>query len=287
MAHPPRRGPRTGTRPLSAATDQPNRAPLIPDGLDATIVLLRHGESAWITEGRFQGQGDSPLTELGLRQMSAAADRLAHPDRPPTLPIPAGPPAAIVHSPLSRTSSAAVLVADALAAGGPDATATPRAERGLLEIGQGEWEGLLGTDIAARWPDALAGWRHDPLSSWAPGGESLLDVDGRVRAFLAPLLGELARGRAPGSHNRSQVLGYRDPATDIPWALLVGHDGVFKVLLLALLELPLTRFWAFPFALGGITIVELRGGRGRLRAHNLVDHLAALESEAARPAGAL
>jgi broad specificity phosphatase PhoE len=287
VAHPPRRRPRTGTRPLSGATDQPNREPLIPDGLDATIVLLRHGESAWITEGRFQGQGDSPLTELGLRQMAAAADRLAHPERPPTLPIPAGPPAAIVHSPLSRTATAAELVANALAADRPDALTKPRPDPGLLEIGQGEWEGLLGAEIAGRWPDILGGWRLDPLSSWAPGGESLPDVDARVRAFLGPLLVELARGRAPGTHNRSQVLGYRDAAIDIPWALLVGHDGMFKVLLLALLDLPLTRFWAFPFALGGITIVEIRGGRGRLRAHNLIDHLAELESEAARPTGAL
>ena len=259
---------------------------MIPDGLDATIVLLRHGESQWITEGRFQGQGDSPLTELGLRQMAAAAARLAHPERPPTLPIPEGPPAAIVHSPLSRTAAAAALVAEAFVDVRPGAP-VPRSDPGLLEIGQGEWESLLGAEIATRWPDVLGGWRQDPLTAWAPGGESLLDVDARVRASLAPLLGELAHGRAPGTHNRSQVLGYRDPDREIPWVLLVGHDGVFKVLLIALLDLPLTRFWSFPFALGGITIVEIRAGRGRLRAHNLVDHLAELESEAARPSGAL
>lgn len=250
-------------------------------------MLLRHGESAWITEGRFQGQGNSPLTDLGRRQMAAAAERLAHPERPPVLPIPTGPPAAIVHSPLSRTAAAAALVAETLLTVWPDAATVPRADPGLLEIGQGEWEGLLGAEIASRWPDVLGGWRQDPLSSWAPGGESLLVVDARVRAFLRPLLAELAEGRAPGTHNRSQVLGYRDAEIEIPWALLVGHDGVFKVTLLALLDLPLTRFWAFPFALGGITIVEIRGGRARLRAHNLVDHLAELESEAARPIGAL
>jgi probable phosphoglycerate mutase len=259
---------------------------LIPDGLDATVVLLRHGESQWITEGRFQGQGDSPLTELGLRQMAAAAERLAQPERAPALPIPAGPPAAIVHSPLSRTAAAAALVAEALVEAQPGVP-VPRAEPGLLEIGQGEWESLLGAEIGTRWPDVLGGWRQDPLSAWAPGGESLPDVDARVRAFLGPLLGELAHGRTPGTHNRSQVLGYLDPALEIPWALLVGHDGVFKVTLLALLDLPLTRFWTFPFALGGITIVEIRGGRGRLRAHNLVDHLGELESDAARPTGAL
>lgn len=243
-------------------------------------------------EGRFQGQADSPLTELGRRQMAAAAARLRDPARPPTLPIPPGPPLAILHSPLSRTAAAAGLVAQAVGIVHPGAVPAPRADAGLLEIGQGQWEGLPGAEIATRWPDELAGWRRDPLTAWAPGGESLPEVDGRVRMMLGPLLSDLADGRPPGTHNRSQVLGYRDAELEIPWALLVGHDGVFKVLLLALLDLPLTRFWTFPFALGGLTIVEIRGGRGRLRAHNLVDHLAELEREAGaspadRPAGAL
>src|ERR1700704_5278682 len=63
---------------------------------------------------------------------------------------------------------------------------------------------------------------------------------------------------------------------DAPWTLLVAHDGIFKVVLLTLLDLPLDRFWTFPFALCGITVVELRDGRGILRAHNLTEHLAPL-----------
>ena len=51
--------------------------PLIPDGLDATLVLVRHGESTYIAEGRFQGRADSPLTEIGERQAALVAARLA------------------------------------------------------------------------------------------------------------------------------------------------------------------------------------------------------------------
>lgn len=145
-------------------------------------------------------------------------------------------------------------------------------------------------EISDRWGDVLEGWRRDPLTAWAPGGESLAEVDGRVRAGLAVLLAALAHGREPGTLNRSQVLGYADHGGDEPWAILVGHDGTFKVTLLALLDLPLARFWSFPFALCGLTIVEFRGGRARLRAHNLVDHLgplAANATAASRPAGAL
>ena len=81
---------------------------------------------------------------------------------------------------------------------------------------------------------------------------------------------------------RSHVLGYDDATSTDPWSLLVAHDGVFKVVLLALLDLPLARFWSFPFALCGITVVEFRAGRPRLRAHNLTDHLAPLDDAAVR-----
>lgn len=66
-----------------------------------------------------------------------------------------------------------------------------------------------------------------------------------------------------------------------PWTILVGHDGIFKVTLLTLLDLPLERFWAFSFALGGISVVDFLGGRPVLRAHNLVEHLAPLLDEQA------
>jgi broad specificity phosphatase PhoE len=257
--------------------------PLLPADIDATIVLLRHGESAWIAEGRFQGQADAPLSALGRRQAALAADRLAHPARPPALPIPAGPPIAILTSPLSRTADTARAVSDAMRDPGSfDVSIGPEPDRGFLEIGQGEWEGLPGATIAERWADVLAGWRRDPVSAWAPGGESLAVVDARVRASLAMLGDRLAAAAPRGGAFRSHVLGYGDAAVDEPWALLVGHDGVFKVTLMALLDVSLDHFWSFPFALCGISVVELRHGRARLRAHNVADHLAPLEDEAAR-----
>jgi probable phosphoglycerate mutase len=265
-------------------TDDP-RPPVVPPGLDATIVLLRHGESEWVAQGLFQGQGDSPLSPTGRRQASLAAERLAHAHRPPALPVPTGPPISIVHSPLSRTTETATLVASAIAApdglGGPVAV---RADTGFLEIGQGEWEGVPSTTVAERWREVLDGWRDDPLTAWAPGGESLPEVDARVRIALGRLLGELTAASPNDAFERSPVLGYTDLPSNEPWTVLVGHDGVFKVTLLALLDLPLSRFWMFPFALCGITVVELRDGRPRLRLHNATDHLAPLESEAAAEA---
>ena len=271
--------------PIEPGPGEPT-PPLIPAGLDAVLAFIRHGESEWVAEGRFQGQGDSPLSELGRRQALLTARRIARRARRPALPLPSGPPRSIVHSPLARAAETAQVVARAVSGGrGADAVEAPvplRPEPGFTEIGQGEWEGLPGAEVVERWGDLLQKWRQDPLTAWAPGGESIPEVDVRVRTALRSLLEDLASAAPPGSGNRSQVLGYGDLPSDEPWSIVVGHDGVFKVALLALLDLPLARFWVLPFALCGITIVEIRGGRPRLRLHNATDHLSSLETEAER-----
>jgi len=271
--------------PIEPAPEEPT-PPIIPPGLDAVLAFVRHGESEWVAEGRFQGQGDSPLSELGRRQALLTARRIGRRSRRPALPLPSGPPRTIVHSPLARATETAELLARAVSGGrGEDALAAPvpvRPEPGFLEIGQGDWEGLPGAEVVERWGDLLEQWRRDPLTAWAPNGESIPEVDVRVRMALATLLGDLAAAAPPPTTGRSQVLGYGELPSDEPWSIVVGHDGVFKVALLALLDLPLARFWVLPFALCGITIVEIRNGRPRLRLHNATDHLASLETEAVR-----
>ncbi|MCU0483578.1 MAG: histidine phosphatase family protein [Chloroflexi bacterium] len=66
-----------------------------------------------------------------------------------------------------------------------------------------------------------------------------------------------------------------------PWTILVGHDGAFKLVLLALLGLPLAHFWSFTQTTTGIAVVDLRNGRAVVRAWNRTEHLAPLEREAA------
>ena len=259
---------------------------LIPSGLNASLAFVRHGESEWVAKGLFQGQGDSPLTDLGRRQALLTARRIARRARRPMLPLPVGAPHAIVHSPLARAAETATLIGRAVSTGrGEDAVAAPvplHPEAGLLEIGQGEWEGLPGAEIVERWGPLLEEWRRDPLAAWAPGGEALADVDERARAALRTLLADLATVAPAAEGVRSQVLGYADLPFEDPWTIVVGHDGVFKVAMLALLDLPLARFWTLPFALCGITVVEIRNGRPRLRLHNATDHLADLQTDDAR-----
>ena len=258
---------------------------IVPPGLDATLVLLRHGESEWIVENRFQGQSETPLSPAGLRQAALAGRRLARPHDSPALPVPQSRPRDIVHSPLARTTQTARAVADAIASA--DGADVPmRAEPGFIEIGQGEWEGLHQDDIAARYADTLSGWRRRPWEVWAPGGESIAAVQERVRPALVDVLDGLGRDYPRGSLDRPQVGGYAGAGHQAsqPWSIVVGHDGVFKVVLLTLFGIPLTHFWMFTMALTGITVVELRGGRPVLRAANLTEHLAPLLDERAQEA---
>jgi broad specificity phosphatase PhoE len=262
---------------------------MIPSGLEASFALLRHGESVFITEGRFQGQADSPLSALGERQALLAGRRLASPHRSPALPLPAGPPLEIVHSPLLRTTQTAAAAARAIAEGLRSASARNRPalrpDADLMETAQGEWEGLRRDEVESGWPDLLAAWRATPTQAQAPRGERLADVRERAAAVLDRAIAQLgANGgiAAAGSppRTRTTTAGYPGPlAPETPWSILVGHDGIFKVLFLTLFDLPLERFWSFPFALCGLTIVEIRAGRPVLRLHNSTEHLAPLLEE--------
>ena len=274
------------TRGAPAAIGAASVAPrplAVPRDFAATLVFLRHGQSEWLAEGRFQGRSETPLSPLGRRQAALAGARLAAPDAPPRLPIPAGEPVAIVHSPLARTRETAEAVAAAIVEAGRPAPSL-RSEPGLAEIAQGAWEGLFQRDVEERYPVEIAGWRRDPVAVQAPGGETLHEVDARVRAALTRVLADLVAvagaraaeaGPGPGG-----TPSYYDAHAG-PWTLLVGHDGAFKVALLALLGLPLDRFWTFTQTTTGIAVLDIRNGRTVLRAWNRTEHLAPLELEAA------
>jgi broad specificity phosphatase PhoE len=256
------------TRPSGAAS-------LIPAGLDAVLVLLRHGQTQFIVEKRFQGAMEAPLTELGERQARLAGRRLATPLAHPELPIPDTSPFAIVHSPLGRARRSAELAVEEMNAAGRE-TPPLRADPGYSEIGQGAWEGLTDAEITARYGDSLASWRRWPESHHAPGGESLEEVGTRVDTALKVLLAEMADGAKAGTLDRHQVLGYSDPQTDTRrWSLIVAHGGVFRMVACALLELPPEHFWNFDFGLAAITAVEIRAGRAVLRTLNFESHLGA------------
>jgi probable phosphoglycerate mutase len=243
----------------------------------STLALVRHGESAWIAEGRFQGRGDPPLSDVGLRQAAAVGARLAEPANMPSVPVPDYPPLAIWNSPLLRAAQTAQTIHEAR-----EADAPLRPLDSLMELGQGEWEGLTHDEVRERWPDELAAWRDDPLHNHAPGGESLSEALVRARAARETILGgddvttaDEGVGLAPAE----PVLGYERTfkGGDGPgWTIVVAHDGVLRLLMLDLLDIGLEHFWSFPLALASVTVLDLSGGVVQLRSHNLDEHIAVL-----------
>jgi broad specificity phosphatase PhoE len=160
----------------------------------ATLWFARHGQSTWNAEGRWQGQADPPLSELGRAQAEALAEALSG----------AGI-ALLVSSDLERARETARIVGARL---GLD----PVLEPALREHDVGAWSGLTHAEIEARWPEELARFRAGDLALAPGGGESRLALRTRVRAALARLearaggplalvshLGVL-RALAPGVH---------------------------------------------------------------------------------------
>ncbi len=228
---------------------------LVPPGLTATLVLVRHGETTWIVQNRFQGQRNPYLTARGREQAAAVAQRLADPAAPPPLPVPPGLPVGIWHSPLKRARDTAAGI-------GALVPVPLFPDERLAEMAQGEWEALSHRAVARLGP-GLAAWRRDPSRNSAPGGETLSAARPRVRAAFAAVMHALASPVTAAA-----------PASAPPWAIVVSHGGTMRLGLLLLLDLPLSRFWAFPFDPAAITIVELADGQASLRAHNLTSHLA-------------
>lgn len=240
-------------------------------GVHGSLALVRHGESIWVAQDRFQGQSDPPLSPLGERQAALVGARLADPTASPALPLPDSVPIGIWHSPLKRAASTAAAIADAR---GHDVAL--HAERRLMELAQGKWEGLTNAEVTSRYGAELEAWRHDPLHHWAPGGESILDGSWRLRGAIDDVVEALRVVETPTAHRADPVLGYGAGPSVRPWAIVAAHDGVLRLALLHLIGVPLERYWSFPFALCAVTVVEISGGRARLRAHNLAEHLAAL-----------
>ena len=107
------------------------------------IILIRHGETTWNVEGRYQGQEDIPLSPKGIAQGKAVG--LALKD----ISIDAA-----VSGPLSR----------------------------ITEISHGRWEGVHADEIKKSYPKEFELWHNRPEQVQMPGGESLEDVRKRVRA---------------------------------------------------------------------------------------------------------
>lgn len=208
------------------------------------ILLVRHGETPWNREGRYQGRTDIALSETGQAQVRALGQRL----KPVEIH-------AAYASPLSRAKhTAEAILGD---------RATPLSlDEGLIEISHGGWEGQLASDVELSHAEMFGVWKSRPgrHSPAGPGAETLGDVETRAWAVLERVCARLGADET---------------------ALIAAHDAVNRVLLCRVLGLPLERIWSFRQApaslnvLSGPSIGELQVVR-----LNDAEHVAPLLREA-------
>jgi alpha-ribazole phosphatase len=126
------------------------------------FYLVRHGQTDWNKEGRYQGQADTPLNAAGeeqARQLAGKFDGIQID--------------AVYSSDLQRARRTAEAIGQAL-------QLPVQLDVRLREINHGVWEGMLFTDIMRQYAAEIKEREMNPLEARAPGGESVLEVAERV-----------------------------------------------------------------------------------------------------------
>jgi len=196
----------------------PGDRPSVNAGVETALLFVRHGQSTWNLEHRWQGQADPPLSDHGRKQALHAAGHVGTVD-------------AIVASPQIRALDTAMIISEQIGVG-PVQTVDDLRERNA-----GIWSGRTTEEIEAGWPGWIeSGQRPD-------GWESDEDVLPRALGAVDAILGELAGatvlvvshggvivtledhfsvrdGRIPNLHGRV-VTALRTPADDA-WQLGAG-----------------------------------------------------------------
>ncbi len=130
------------------------------------LYLLRHGETVWNVERRIQGVSETPLNEIGRAQAKALIP-----------PLQGRPFAALYTSPLSRARETADILAAAL-------DLEVREDARLVEMDQGDIEGMNFDQIDEKFNGFLDKWRTTPADVQMPGGENLHQLQARAWAAV-------------------------------------------------------------------------------------------------------
>ena len=210
------------------------------------LWLVRHGETDWNRELRFQGHLDAPLNGLGMRQAQRLGAHLA-----------SVPPSPLLASDLLRTRQTAEPLA-----GHWQTSAVP--DSLWREQAFGVIEGLTFEQVRERHPDIVQGWRtHDPDFA-PPGGESRRQFHARVMQAVQTLV------------ERCRQEGWQSP-------VVVSHGGVLDMVYRSATGQSLGGPRECPIPNAGLSHVRTDGVRFEIVAWALTDHLEGLPPSAVYP----
>lgn len=183
------------------------------------LILVRHGETAWNLEQRYQGQEDSPLSELGMEQARRVGEFLSRRKI-----------SAVYCSDLGRAVLTAQCIADYH-------NLVPILDQRLREMSFGAWEGLTRGEVVEQYPELYHARQRDNAAHPVPGGEAPEDVVKRVRSCLDDLVVE----------HRGETI------------VVVSHGAALRMTLASLLGIPLSRSQCLSQSNGGISELIFSG----------------------------
>jgi probable phosphoglycerate mutase len=216
--------------------------------------LVRHGETDWNRQGRFQGQIDVPLNDHGRVQASQAGEFLK------SVQIDFA-----VSSSMARPKETGEIILQHH----PSVTLELRDD--LREISHGLWEGKFESEIEAGYPGLLKQWQTRPETVQMPEGENLQQVWDRAIAGWEEIV--------KSAETRSS-----EPCT----ILVVAHDAINKAILCYIAGLGAEAFWNFKQGNGAVSVIDYANGADEapiLMSMNITTHLGGVLDKTA--AGAL
>lgn len=197
------------------------------------LIVVRHGQTVWNLERKYQGHSDIALTDKGLRQAAAVGARLADEKID-----------AVYASDLSRAFKTAECIA-------AKHSLTVRVVPALREIKFGDWEGLTYEQISAQWPGLLGKLWTTPDELQIPGGESFQQLKERAYAAIEKIV---------AAHPDQTVV-------------VVAHGGTIGTILCAMLDIHLNHVWNIRQDNTAVNIIEYYEGRPTITLLNCVRHL--------------
>lgn len=197
------------------------------------LFLVRHGETIWNKELKYQGHTDTPLSEEGLRQAELVAARLAG-EKIDT----------VYASDLSRAMITAEMIASRHGL-------TVGAETDLREIKFGHWEGLTYDRIVDGWSDEMSRLYTNTDEVRIPGGETFHELKARATGAITRLV----------EKHRGQNI------------VVVSHGGTIRTIICAILDIHLNHVWDIRQDNTAVNIIEFYKHRTLVTLVNDAHHL--------------
>lgn len=187
------------------------------------LILIRHGETDWSRSRKYCGFSDIPLNRNGKEQARRFC-RILKEEK--------------VHKVYSSDMKRALQFAKIIFKDMP-VECLPE----LREINFGIFEGLTYHEIMKRYPAIYTRWINKPFAVSIPGGESLRDLDRRVKRALERILSS--------SHTKTVVI--------------FTHAGPIRIILGDILKFKPRKIWKIEQDLANMSVIEFINGRGNVR----------------------